>query len=496
VGIKAGDVVYPPSQTMTLDISPAETLSVYGGSFEIRAPLSASGAFAPKPGDIVTVKIDYQGCNNTTCLRPASVSASIPLVMASKAGGATSGNDDDASGPGAIERAFNIHGWIWGFIAVFIGGMALNLTPCVYPLIGVTIAYFGNQPGGHRRVLSMALAYVLGIAITFSGVGVAVASSGGLFGAALQNPIVLAVIAALMLTLAASSFGWFVIQPPYWLMQRAGVARPGIAGAIVMGMGMGVVSAPCIGPIVLGLLLMVERSASALFGFSLFFTLAIGLGTPYVALALAAGSIRSLPRSGEWLAWVEQLFGFILTAMALYFLAPVIPNHLIERLWPYYIAGAAVYLGFISPAGRNWRPFFILRTGAGTIVVAIALSMIFANPAPAAIEFKPYNPDLLARASESKHPVLIDFSAAWCIPCREMERSTFIDPGVVREASRFVRLRADLTATDTANEKLTRQFDIQGVPTTLIIDSSGNVTVRKVGFIGARELSADLRRVD
>src|SRR6202521_4308818 len=122
----------------------------------------------------------------------------------------------------------------------------------------------------------------------FSGVGVAAALSGGLFGAALQNPYVLVLIAAMLLTLAASSFGLFVLQPPQWIMQRAGAARPGYLGALLMGLGMGVVAAPCIGPIVLGLLLMVERSASPIFGFALFFTLAIGLGLPYIALALAA----------------------------------------------------------------------------------------------------------------------------------------------------------------------------------------------------------------
>ena len=146
--------------------------------------------------------------------------------------------------------------------AIFLGGLLTSLTPCVYPLIGVTIAYFGNQGGGPRRVLILAILFVLGIAIMFSSVGVAVALSGGLFGAAMQNPFVLSAIAAMMLALAASSFGFFVIQPPQFMAQWAGAARPGYAGSFLTGLGMGVVAAPCIGPIVLGLLLMVERSGS------------------------------------------------------------------------------------------------------------------------------------------------------------------------------------------------------------------------------------------
>ena len=169
----------------------------------------------------------------------------------------------------------------------------------------------------------------------------------------------------MLLTLAASSFGLFVLQPPQWMMQRAGSAHPGYAGALLMGLGMGVVAAPCIGPIVLGLLLMVEKSGSALFGFALFFTLALGLGVPYIGLAMAAGHIRRLPRSGEWLTWIEHLFGFVLVGLALYFLDPVVPNNLMTRFLPYYAAGVGIYLGFISREGRSWRPFLVMRSALG-----------------------------------------------------------------------------------------------------------------------------------
>src|SRR6266705_3063186 len=171
----------------------------------------------------------------------------------------------------SLAQVFASHGNLPGFLIVLIGGLALNLTPCVYPLIGVTIAYFGNQGGGPRRVMILAILFVLGIALMFSTVGVAVALSGGLFGAAMQNPFVLIALASMLLVLAASNFGLFSLQPPQWMLQSAGVARPGYAGAMLMGLGMGVVAAPCIGPIVLGLLLMVERSGSGVFGFALFF---------------------------------------------------------------------------------------------------------------------------------------------------------------------------------------------------------------------------------
>jgi thioredoxin:protein disulfide reductase len=263
IGLTIGLVKYPPEETITLEFAPSDKLSVYSGNLSFAAPINAAKDFAAKPGDKITVTIDYQGCNNTECLRPASVTKVIdisPKQTTAVAGSVAAGGLAGGGGadPGTIERIFINHGMVLGFLAVLLGGLALNLTPCVYPLIGVTVAYFGNQGGGPRRIVVLAVLYVLGIALMFSSVGVAVAMSGGLFGAALQNPWVLSSIAAVLVLLAGSSFGLFTIQPPQWLMQRAGAARPGYAGSLLMGLGMGVIAAPCIGPIVLGLLLMLS----------------------------------------------------------------------------------------------------------------------------------------------------------------------------------------------------------------------------------------------
>ena len=218
ISVKPGAIKYPAAETMTLDVAAGGgKISVFGGDIKFEVPLKAAADFAPKPGEALTVTIDYQGCNNNECLRPASVSTTVALAAPGAAagalegiaaGGATrsglGGGADDSGG--AIARIFANHGWFLGFFAVFLGGLALNLTPCVYPLIGVTIAYFGNQGGGHRRVMYLAIVFVLGIALMFSSVGVVVAMSGGLFGAAMQNPFVLVALSMVLLTRRASDY--------------------------------------------------------------------------------------------------------------------------------------------------------------------------------------------------------------------------------------------------------------------------------------------------
>ncbi len=185
-----------------------------------------------------------------------------------------------------------------------------------------------------------------------------------------------------------------------------------------------------------------------LFGFSLFFTLALGMGLPYVGLAMAAGSIRKLPRSGEWLAWIEQLFGFVLIGMALYFLEPLVPNRLITRALPFYVVGVGVFLGFVSPAGRAWPPFRLFKLGVGSLSILALIQSAAYRTTVCRLGFLPFDNTLLASAETRRAPVVIDFSADWCIPCREMEKTTFADPAVVNEASRFLAIRADLTRED------------------------------------------------
>ena len=335
----------------------------------------------------------------------------------------------------------------------------------------------------------LAGAYALGIALTFSALGVSAALSGGLFGRALQQPATLVAIALVMVALALSSFGLYSLQPPAWVLQKVGGSAGGLTGALFMGLTMGVVAAPCVGPIVVGLLVAVGARADAVLGFTLFFTLALGLGAPYVALGAAAGSIARLPRSGEWLVWIERLFGFILLGLALYFVSPLLSSQTLRGSAAGLIATAGLVLGFLDAHGASLPRFNLLKRGAGVLALLAALWMAgsVGHSPTSAIAWMPFSPRVLEEARSKSRPAVVDFRADWCLPCIEMERTTFVAPEVNGKIGEFVMLRADVTELSKENESLLSQYGVLGVPTTIFFAADGTERHRMVGYIGTED---------
>lgn len=182
--------------------------------------------------------------------------------------------------------------------------------------------------------------------------------------------------------------------------------------------------------------------------------------------------------------------------MALYFLEPLVPNRLITRALPFYVVGVGAFLGFVSPAGRAWPPFRLFKLGVGSLSILALIQLMLPQPPSVGLVFLPFDNTLLASAETRRAPVVIDFSADWCIPCREMEKTTFADPAVVNEASRFLAMRADLTRQDEKSEALRSRFKVDGVPTALFIDSHGQVKKRLVGYAGVGEFLDTLRQIN
>jgi thiol:disulfide interchange protein DsbD len=378
---------------------------------------------------------------------------------------------------------------IWTLLGIFFGGVALNLTPCVYPMIPITVSYFGGRAGqGRGQLLGHGALYIGGLALTNSVLGVIAALTGGLMGALLQNPVVLVLVAAVLVFFATSLFGLWELRLPGGLTQAASRSYAGYVGSLFMGVTLGVVAAPCIGPFVLGLLTWVAGMGSPWLGFLIFFTLSVGLGLPLFLLAIFSGQIEKLPRSGEWMVWVRKLMGWVLVGMAAYFVRPLVPKGYQTLLMAVVVIAAGVHLCWIDRTRATSRVFEWAKLVVGAVSLAVAVFMIggWMLKGPG-VSWRSYSDGILSEAMKSNRPVIIDFYADWCAPCRELEDITFRDPQVVSLANRdFIMVKVDLTRKgDSVNQALVQRYDVKGVPTVVFIDPDGKerLDLRLVDFM-------------
>lgn len=512
-GIKLIKVKYPKAHDINLSFSDSP-VSVYEGEvkFELTISVDKSALAGKQP---VVLTLSYQACNDQSCLPPTSVSANLDLEVVANVETSKSEKSviekpevvQETSEPPVTQKVDEIFlpqeevrtdedslastlessGILLSLIFVFLGGLALNLTPCVYPLIPITIGYFGGQAEGKTsRLFLLGILYVLGMSLTYSVIGVVTALSGAVFGTLLQNPFVIAGIALLFIVLALSQFGVYEFKLPDKLVMKAGGAKGGVMGAFFMGLTMGIVAAPCIGPFVLGLVTYVAAKGDPFYGFLMFFVLALGLGFPYLLLALFSGKIKKLPRAGDWMEGVKHIFGFLLLGMAFFFVDPILPKSIQGYALPVFGIIAAVILLFIDKTANQIKGFRIFKTVFSVIVLAISIWALIPSE-KLSPEWQQFSIASYEESLKNNEAMLIDFYADWCIPCKELDALTFSDPRVIKELESYTSYKVDMTQMTEANEELRKKFNVIGMPTVLIINSKGEEVHRLTGFVNADE---------
>jgi len=399
-------------------------------------------------------------------------------------------------------------GSLLAFGVAFAGGVATSLTPCVYPLIPITVSIFGARKAASRgEAMALSGLYVLGIAAMYSALGAGAALTGKAFGSVMQNPWVIGFVALVLAALAASMFGLFELRlPSSWQARLGTVGGAGRAGALAMGLVSGIIAAPCTGPVLAAALAFVAAKGSVSFGLAIMFVYALGMGLLF--FLIGAFSV-SLPKSGPWMEAVKSVFGVALLAAALVFLQGAIPalRPLFSAArWAAFAAAGAAGLGVLLGALQgSFQGRVAERLAKGIGIALLSGGIAYGAGAAGAREragaasfawVHSYE-QAIAQARAEGRPLIVDFWAAWCAACRELDRIAWADPRVRQEAARFVALKLDGTDASDAFTAVAERFGVVGLPTVIFIDPRGReVPERVMGAIPAGEMLSRLRAVD
>jgi len=508
-------IFFPEDKKLKFEFSDTE-LNVYEGQIIVGLTFLPSKNIPNGKYDI-PVKINYQACDDKVCYSPKSAAENLKIEIDNSNPSKTESNievfkeinftiptqitennsdrnssltenkrvDTPNDDENQVSNWIEEKGLAVSLFLIFLGGLALNLTPCVYPLIPITVSFFGAQASGSKsQSILMGLFYSLGMSVTYSALGVFAALTGSLLGNALQNPIVIIAIALILFALGTSMFGLFEIRVPQSLALMGNKNRSGYFGSALMGLTVGFIAAPCIGPFVLSLLVYVGKLGNAFTGFLLFFVLSMGLGLPYIFLAASSSSISKLPRSGEWMEGVKIIFGLILFGMVLNTLEPLIAKDIFKIIFPLYIILAGVYLIIFDRKGLSSFIYSKIKYFIAVAAIIFGTWMLKPQEASEEVKWKMLSSieSIDKSISEENKPVMIDFYADWCAQCKELDEFTYTNPEIVELSQSLNTIKIDLTK---ENESITNKYNIKGLPVVIFMSSKGEEykELRVTGFL-------------
>lgn len=369
----------------------------------------------------------------------------------------------------------------------FLLGILLSLTPCIYPMIPITVGILQAHAG--RSIVhnfALALAYSTGIATTFALLGLVAAFTGQLFGSLLANPVFVITIVILLAYLAFSMIGLYEMYTPRFLAQHGAHVRGGsFVAAFFFGAASGTVASPCLSPGLVLLLTIVTTLKSAFLGFAMLFSFGIGLSTPLLIIGTFSGSLSLLPRAGMWMVEVKRIFGFFMLAMCLYFLSNILPMHVI-----YFMASAMILIigiCYLWIAKRSFGAWNIVHTLLGMALIAGSVGAFFY-----AYRFQ-YNaqlPDELSiwqhdyetavrQAKQEGTYVFVYVTAPYCSLCKAIERKIFAQENVQQAISKFVTVKVDGCDAAPTIAELQKRYSVVGAPTYLLINPQNGSLIKR-----------------
>jgi thiol:disulfide interchange protein DsbD len=512
-----GATQFPPGQVKTDEYFGKQ--EIYHHELIATVPVARSGAGALA----LPLQVTYQGCADAgLCYPPITKSITINLSGGGgSAGSGASGAPDGGAGDAASEQSRFV-GLIGGNFFLMLGsfylaGLLLAFTPCVLPMVPILsgIIAGGGANVTARRGFALSLSYVLGMALTYTAAGVAGAAMGREVQALFQQWWVLALFAAVFIAMALSMFGLFTVQMPAAVQTRIAdlsnrQSAGTFSGVAVMGALSALIVTTCVGPALVAALLVISQTGHIVRGGAALFVMSLGMGTPLLIVGASAGKL--LPKAGPWMDLIKKLFGVMMLAVAAWMLARAVPERIALLLWavPALTLGWLLWFELRARSATGWA-LRVAGLAAGIYGLALTAGSALGGTDPLApipafaaktrtLDFRPIHSvaDLDREVTQARargESVLVDFSAAWCTSCKEMERYTFTDPTVQTALSRTVLLRADVTQNNADDQALLRHFGIFGPPTIAFYGTDGRerAAYRVVGFMKADAFAARTR---
>jgi thioredoxin:protein disulfide reductase len=498
-----GDLDAPPGIKYE-DAKTGITRMDLDGEFTIRVPVSGP------PGRVeLPLIVMLQACKAELCKLPEDLRVTVPVDVGAVAAVASAAPPEIETQGSAFDaaRSAGIH-WLLG--VVFLAGLGVSLTPCVLPMVPITIGIIGARSAGSRvHAIALSATYVAGLAIVYSALGIAAGLTGMMFGAWMQSVWVVGAIALFFVIMGAAMFGLFDVGLPSALQTRLSQVggSGGFGGAFVIGMVGALVAGPCSGPVLLSIIALIGQKGEVALGALLMVVFSIGMGLIFIA---AGAFSTTLLRPGAWMDTVKKSFGIVMWIGAIYFLSPHLSATTTALVTSAMLMVTAT---FAWPADES-EGFWIARTRklysvVGGLIAAYLLVGVLATKgfilpplqlaAPAAqgpaaagtrIAWSSDHDNAIALAQAQNRPLLIDFTAEWCAACKELEHYTYTDPQVIAASANMVPVMIDATdGSDPRVKALLEKYEVRGLPTVKFLKPDGqpleHLTV--TGFLAAEE---------